>query len=161
MHTTTKVCAGRFGGLGSAGSERRDRRLDFAGLWKAAGAVLGVHQLAVGNDVEDAARTFDEFGLNLEPLFQIGRQTGGPGVVVSGDAVGNADVHVRLLTPAGVPGGRASPRFQIHALDENRRHSRTGRRPGRHQAERSGVGSRPGATPSHNPPIGGNNPHRA
>lgn len=158
MHTTTQVRAGRFGRECSAGSEGRDRRLDLAGLGKAAGAVLGVHHFAVGNDVEDAAGTLDEFGIHVEPLFQVGRQTGGPGVVVSGDAVGNADIHVDSSHRLALPPEGFIP------VPELRRSREPGREPEAFshgttaRLNREGGGIQPGATPAHNPSTGRNNP---
>jgi len=62
---------------------------------KAAVAVLGEEQLAVERDVENPAAALDELRLDAERLLDRGRQTGSPGQVVSGAAVGNGDVHGR------------------------------------------------------------------
>jgi hypothetical protein len=54
---------------------------------------LGVDERPVDHDVEDAAGALRELRLDPERLFQLGRQTGGPRLVVSDDAVGDLDVH--------------------------------------------------------------------
>ena len=58
--------------------------------------MLGVDQLPVRGDVEYAAYTLDQLGLRAELLRDLGRQTGGPGKVVSLNAVLDGDVHVGL-----------------------------------------------------------------
>jgi hypothetical protein len=55
--------------------------------------VLREHELAVGSDIENAVRALDELGLDAERLPDLGRQTDGPGQVVSGNAVGDGDFH--------------------------------------------------------------------
>lgn len=62
-------------------------------LREAALVVLRVHHLAVGFDVEDAAATRNELGLDAKLLLYVGRQTGGPRRVVSDLAIGDADLH--------------------------------------------------------------------
>jgi ABC-type phosphate/phosphonate transport system ATPase subunit len=60
---------------------------------EAPGIVLAVDEPAVRLDVENAAGTLDE--LRVEAVFALdgGRQTGGPGVVVSLHAIRDADLH--------------------------------------------------------------------
>jgi len=93
--------------------------------------VLREDELAVGEDVEDAAIAPDELGLDAEPLGERGLQTGGPGPVVSAAAVVDGDLHAespgwpfaRLCSadrascgrrvqrrPRSVKGGRFPPR---------------------------------------------------
>ena len=49
---------------------------------------------AVHLDLEGAARRLDQLDLRLgEGLVNLGRQTGGPGLVVSDDAVFDRDTH--------------------------------------------------------------------
>jgi hypothetical protein len=55
--------------------------------------VFGMDQHAVHGDVEHAAAAFDEFGLHAELCEDLRRQTGGPGEVVSTDAVLDGDSH--------------------------------------------------------------------
>jgi len=59
----------------------------------AAFPVLGKNQRAVGGHVEHAAATRDELGLHSEPFGDRGRQTGGPGQIVSNRAIGDGDAH--------------------------------------------------------------------
>jgi hypothetical protein len=63
------------------------QRFDFARLGKPAVGFLRIHQLAVDDDLEDAVFAFDQFGSYAEPRFNVVRQTGGAGAVVSNDAV--------------------------------------------------------------------------
>ena len=69
------------------------------------GSVLGVDQMAINVDVEHAARALDQGGRGVwgETFLQNGRQTGGPGVVVSRDAVLDLDLHWDLLATAEGP----------------------------------------------------------
>ena len=55
--------------------------------------MLGEDELAVGGDIEDAVRALDELGLDSQRLPDLGRQTDGPGQVVSGNAVGDGEFH--------------------------------------------------------------------
>ena len=60
---------------------------DFLVFGEAAGFVPGEHEPIVGDDIEDAVVAADEFGFDLQFLFQGGRQTGGLRQVVSTAAV--------------------------------------------------------------------------
>jgi hypothetical protein len=51
------------------------------------GASFRVDQLTVDFHFEDTVLALDQLGLEIESLSDIGRQTGGTGVVVSDDAV--------------------------------------------------------------------------
>jgi hypothetical protein len=70
-----------------------DQLLDLAGAREAAEAALREQQLVAGGDLEDAAAPLDQPGRDAEPLLEIGRQTGGPWLVVSDDAVLDGDLH--------------------------------------------------------------------
>jgi len=72
---------------GSAGDSLLERSLDLAGKREAARLPLGKDQLVVDGDLEDPAGPLDELGLDAELLFDLLRQTGGAGVVVSDPAV--------------------------------------------------------------------------
>ncbi len=67
---------------------------DLSGLRVSSQRLLGEHELAVNHDLEHAARRLDELhsGLRVRPL-DLGRQTGGPGLVPSDDAVLDAHPH--------------------------------------------------------------------
>jgi len=55
------------------------------------------HKGVVHGDLERAARRLDQADVDaMVDFFQLGRQTGSPGVVVSDDAVLDADTHVAL-----------------------------------------------------------------
>jgi hypothetical protein len=60
--------------------------------------LLGEEQLVVDGDLEDTAAAPDQLGLDAKPAFNLRRQTGGAGVVVSHRAVFDAHlVHAGLL----------------------------------------------------------------
>ncbi len=73
--------------------EPRNRRLHLARVGETPDPVLGEHELAIDSDVEDSVGTLDEHGLGAESFLEVGRQTGGPGFVVSSSAVSDSDVH--------------------------------------------------------------------
>ena len=62
-------------------------------LGEASHVVLAPNPGAVYVHVEDAARAFDEFRLNVELALDRIRQTGGCGEVVSFSAVLDGDLH--------------------------------------------------------------------
>ena len=66
---------------------------DLDGVREPALAVFREYQNAVGDDIEHAVGAFDQLRLRLELLRDLGRQTGGPGQVVSTHAVGDGDMH--------------------------------------------------------------------
>jgi len=72
----------------------RDLRQELVQLRPAADLLLGEDELAVENDVELSAGALDERGVEATRLLDLGRQTGGPGKVVSLHAVGDLEVHV-------------------------------------------------------------------
>jgi len=73
---------------------QRSKRADnLAGLGIAVVAVLGKDELAVGRDVEHAVRALRQLGVNPQGLLDLGSQTGRPRQVVSGNAVGDDDLH--------------------------------------------------------------------
>ena len=55
--------------------------------------VLGKNFLAVSGHVEYAAPATSDYGVDVEFLFDLSRQTGGSRVVISNDAVLDLDVH--------------------------------------------------------------------
>ena len=55
--------------------------------------MLGKKDLAVGGNIEHAATALHELRLHAERLRDLGRQTDGPGLVVSANAVGDRDLH--------------------------------------------------------------------
>jgi hypothetical protein len=76
---------------------RVDQVTDFVGAGKRVGLVLGVHQLVIDLDVEDALVALLDFGVDAVALLELGRQTGGRREVVSLGAVGDPDLHGGLL----------------------------------------------------------------
>jgi hypothetical protein len=87
--------------MGSAGDgPLLQGRFDLAGVGKAACLLLGEDQLIVDGDLEDSTGPLDELGLDAELLFDLLRQTGGAGEVVSDPAVLDDDGwgHTRLLS---------------------------------------------------------------
>ena len=61
------------------------------GLRESARLVLGEHGPIVGDDVEDPVGSSNQRALDAEILLDRGRQTGGPGFVVSNHAEFDAD----------------------------------------------------------------------
>ncbi len=49
--------------------------------------------MLVEYDFEDTARTLDELCIGIKSVFEVDRQTGGPGLVVSNVAIFDGDVH--------------------------------------------------------------------
>ncbi len=75
------------------GLQRADGVQHFLVLWKPAGFLLAVDQLAVDLDIEDAAAALDQLAFDAELALDRIRQTGGLGLVVSFHAVLNRNVH--------------------------------------------------------------------
>jgi hypothetical protein len=95
---------------GSTGSGSLfEGRLDLAGIGKAACLLLGVEQLIVDGDLEDATGSLDELGFDAELLLDLLRQTGGAGVVVSDAAVLDDDGCGHGPPPFGPHYSRAAP----------------------------------------------------
>jgi len=69
---------------------------DFAGVGESSDPELRENHVAVHLDVKNAAASLDEIDLRAELPLDIGRQPGGPGQVVSLDAVFDGDVHGTL-----------------------------------------------------------------
>src|SRR5262249_56750491 len=87
-----------------------DQREDFVVvLGKALELVLGEDELAVLLDVVDAPAATDQRGVDAVPVLDRGRQTGGPGFVVSDPAV--RDLERKRLRSGHVPsrGNSISP----------------------------------------------------
>jgi len=59
----------------------------------AARGLLGVDQVAVQDHLEDAAGGRDQLGVQIELVLELGRQTGGDGLVVSDLAVFDGELH--------------------------------------------------------------------
>jgi hypothetical protein len=57
--------------------------------------LLGEQQVVAHGDLEDATTAADELGCDAELLLDLGRQTGGTGVVASTGAVLDGDVVLR------------------------------------------------------------------
>ena len=57
------------------------------------GLFLGKDEVAVEFNLEDAPSGFNEFGFRIEFFFQVVRQTGGAGLVVSHSAIGDFETH--------------------------------------------------------------------
>jgi hypothetical protein len=74
-----------------------DSGFDFSRLRKSPEFFFGEDQRFVGPDFKYAPQTLDQFGIGSKSLFEVGRQTGGPGLVVSGDAVFDGEVHGDLF----------------------------------------------------------------
>ena len=76
-------------GASSAASLQQigDGVFDFAVVGEAAELFLGEDGAAVEGDFEDTAAAVHEFGVEVELLLQLSRQTGGSGPVVSHHAV--------------------------------------------------------------------------
>jgi hypothetical protein len=79
--------------------------------------LLGEDQLPVHRDLEHATRGWDEAYVRVrEGLLQLGRQTGGPRLVVSDDAILDRHLH-ECLSDRVVP-----PRIVVVPWGEAKRH---------------------------------------
>ena len=67
---------------------------------EAAQLLLGEDEVVSHGDLEDPAAATDELGLDAELLLDLGRQTGGTGIIVSARAVFDGDMgrHGSLLS---------------------------------------------------------------
>jgi len=72
---------------------RTERREDFVLFGETTCLMFREDELTVTDDVIDTARPLEESRNRAELRFDPGRQTGGPGAVVSTRAVGDRDVH--------------------------------------------------------------------
>jgi hypothetical protein len=74
-----------------------------AGLGVSTQLHLGEHEVAVHRDLENPAGPFDEGDLCVRVTIpNLGRQTGGPGTVVSHDAILDCHLHLDRLPQLGV-----------------------------------------------------------
>jgi hypothetical protein len=80
-----------IGREGSGGETLLELVLDLAGLRETAQLSLREDQVVADGDLEDAATTADQLGGDAELAFDLSRQTGGAGVVVSAGAVLDGD----------------------------------------------------------------------
>ena len=62
-------------------------------------SALGEHQVAVDRDLEDPVLALDQLNRGSKLVLQLGRQPGGPRLVISNHAVFDRNIHVRLRTP--------------------------------------------------------------
>jgi hypothetical protein len=69
---------------------------DLLELGPAPGLFLREDDLTVECDVQLSTTALGERGVEATRLLDLGRQTGGPGQVVSGDAVRDLELHVVL-----------------------------------------------------------------
>jgi hypothetical protein len=77
------------------GNDLLDQTHDFAGFRVALLSLLGENTLAVRLDLEHAAGGLDELDFRMSKrVANLGRQTGGPRLVVSDDAVLDRHLHV-------------------------------------------------------------------
>lgn len=83
-----------IGPRGASSAVQRAQRVDdLALIGKAAFVVFGEDTMVAGEDIEDPATAADQLGVVSKLRFDLGRQTGGPGQVVSDAAVMNDDLH--------------------------------------------------------------------
>jgi hypothetical protein len=64
-----------------------DESSDFAVVGESADTTLREHEIAVGHDLEDTVLAFNQLDGAPELGLQLGRQPGGPRLVVSNSAV--------------------------------------------------------------------------
>ena len=88
------------------------RREDFTVFGEAIELMFGEEKVAVGVHIENAAAALDERGFVTRRILDLGRQTGGPGEVVSLPAVLDGDFHRDLLVKGR--GSLASGGAPIH-----------------------------------------------
>jgi len=85
----------------SAGEAISKFAFDLSMLREATRHVLGIEQLVIEFDIEDATASFDELSVQAEFLLNFCRQTGGSGLIISNDAIFNGELHGSsvLLSP--------------------------------------------------------------
>ena len=80
-----------------------DRLDDLARLGMAPLSPLGEDQRSVDGHLEHAAGGLDQFDVGFGPRpRELGRQTGGPGLIVSNEAVFDRNVHGSRITYGGL-----------------------------------------------------------
>jgi len=82
---------------GESGPHPGNRRFDLSGLRKPPEFIFGKDQRFVGSDFEGASRAFVQLRIDAEAPFEVSRQTGGPGLVISNDAIFDCDAHGNLF----------------------------------------------------------------
>jgi hypothetical protein len=71
-----------------------DQFRDLTRLGMTAGLPLREDKQTIGHDLEDPAGAFDKPDRQVgKTLLELGRQPGGPWLIVSDDAVGDLDLH--------------------------------------------------------------------
>lgn len=88
-----RVRQAQSAGLTPGDSIAIELRQDLVVRRELASLVLAIDEITVDDDVKDAAPPFDQLRLNVVLGFDRGRQTGGFGLIVSLNAVGNAHLH--------------------------------------------------------------------
>lgn len=76
-----------------------DRAQDLTRVGKALQRSLGEDQSPIHADLEDPAAGGNELAIDVQGIFQLGRQTDGARLVVSGGAVFDLDLHRFTSTP--------------------------------------------------------------
>jgi hypothetical protein len=70
---------------------------------------LGEHQAAIYRDLEHATGRLDQAYIRIRKrLLELGRQTGGPGLIASDDAEFDSDLHVPVSVRGRSVIGRTS-----------------------------------------------------
>ena len=81
----------------SEGEPLLDDLGDLVVLWPAAHQVLGEDELSVALDIEHVAVAEFQFDLDRKSGLKLGRQTVCLGLVASGSAVGDQNLHLHVL----------------------------------------------------------------
>jgi len=74
-------------------SQLLDRLCDLSGFGETSQLPFREDDFTIDLDLEDTVATPDQPGICTEFVFQLGRQPGGTWLVVSNNAVFNADIH--------------------------------------------------------------------
>jgi hypothetical protein len=77
---------------------------DLVVLGEATDPLLGKEHAPIGFDVEDATPARDQLDFVIRAGFDVGRQTGGLGSIVSNPAVRDRDLHIRSSAAVKMPG---------------------------------------------------------
>jgi hypothetical protein len=66
---------------------------DFSAVGKAFGPVFGKNESVAGRDVIDTAASRHQFRRDVQCVFNVGCQTGSPGLIVSYGTIGDFNIH--------------------------------------------------------------------
>jgi len=69
---------------------------DFPVVRKSSQGTLGKYEISIHRDLEDPVLTLDQLDCGSKLVIQLGRQPGGPRLVISNNAVFDRNIHTLL-----------------------------------------------------------------